>query len=218
MWLTFPLARAEVARVTGYGADAAAEWLREVAIRQWVRVRYAPRYQQSIKPLVFPFPVSVGGSADLLPPYDQPRLPTSGQRSEWHSPLPDFEQGPAVMHRPRTINAAEWWAEELRAALARDFPAAAAAPVSPAVVPDASQCKPAKRGPKPRWEWESITRKAKLAYAKAGGAMQWKNLVTLILDLAQDQTGTRPGSDSTAEQLAAKVRDDWRRYLGEPDN
>ncbi len=68
------------------------------------------------------------------------------------------------------------------------------------------------------WDWDAIAAEAKLAYARTGGKMEWKNLVSLIMDLAGGQDGTRPASDSTAEALAADIRREWARFIGQPEN
>jgi hypothetical protein len=76
----------------------------------------------------------------------------------------------------------------------------------------------AKRGPKHQWDWKPIVVEAKIAFARSEGEMTWKELVGVIMDLAEKQTGHRPKSDSTAGELAAQIREEWGRYIEQPAN
>jgi hypothetical protein len=103
-----------------------------------------------------------------------------------------------------TIYHTRWYDPDIDTALAEPTTAAEEASVRP------SGADKRKRGRSPIWDWDPIVAEAEVAYAQAGGKMEGKNLVALIMDLAERQTGQRPRSKSTAERLAAKIQIEWR--------
>jgi hypothetical protein len=122
----------------------------------------------------------------------------------WYSPRKALAAG-TCPDSGLTVEQVEWDGDELRAALGREFPVGVEA-----AAPPAEDAKAAKRGPKPRWDWEPIVAEAAILYAQAGGSMVWKHLVERVQDIAMRQTRRRPGT-STAEERAKLIRDAWER-------
>jgi|tagenome__1003787_1003787.scaffolds.fasta_scaffold20558876_2 hypothetical protein len=211
VWLTFARARGWVMRTLGYSAEEAAEWLRELATEEVIEGG-VPRPRALV---VFTRSVQVQHPDNLqrLDAWTNRRKgEEEGHYFRWIRPCHEFREGPEVMDERFTKEFTRWYAPDIDAALAEET-AATNRPGGRPLSPEGK-----KRGPTPKWDWERITAAAKLAYARDGGAMPWKNLVALIMDLAQSQTGTRPSSDSTAEQIAGEIRRDWKRSSGDPDN
>jgi hypothetical protein len=111
--LPLPLARGEVARTTGLPEAAAAEWLRGETLAGRIRARYPARAQRGLE-ATFHDEAAVrsrGAAGDK-----------DGGWCAFYSVADHIERGPQMMSEHYVV-AAEWHAGELRAALARQFPA-----------------------------------------------------------------------------------------------
>lgn len=196
-WITFALARGEVARALRYPEDAAAEWLRKAAGAGRVRVRYAARHQ-----LRQQANLRLNGHPSNLTHEER-----AAEHLCWFTPVHDMKFGPIAMHNQPMVSCSEWDADTLSAALAAET---ATPPLTAADGLVEVNAKEGGTGRPPAWPWPEIVAEAAVRFTLAG-SMKLEALYADLQRIAEAKNNRKPGR-STVKPYAKLILDAWERH------
>jgi hypothetical protein len=206
-YIPFTLARGEVARALRFPDDGAAEWLRQVALKGGVQVRFSDYYvkQHPINLRLAGHPSNLTEEERALP-WPQPI-----------SPLDDLKRSPAAMAEHHIVYHTEWNAGQLRAVLG----AAAEAGAAPAPVLPAESAKADRKGiggAERRYPWDELGAAfgAWLHQEPGRASLRNKKHLDALADLAA-KLGCEAPARSTAQPYLAKWLKGYRAYLKDED-